>query len=205
MRYGGNTACVEVRTKSDSVIILDAGTGIRRLGATLGDDGRIDILLSHLHTDHIQGLGFFGPLYQKDREVHIWGPRSAGLDLRARLGRYLSAPLFPVHLRELPCRLTLHDAPLDGFEIDGVRVATDLVLHPGPTLGYRITESQTSLAYMSDHEPALGNARLPDDAAWMSGYGLARGADLLIHDSQYTDAEYDTHVGWGHSSLSQAM
>jgi len=205
VRYGGNTSCVEVRTASGSVIILDAGTGIRRLGATLAEGGRVDILLSHLHTDHIQGLGFFAPLYETDREVHIWGPRSAGMDLRARLTRYLSAPLFPVNLRELPSRLVLHDAPLGEFEVGGLRIRTDLVLHPGPTLGYRVSEVGATLVYLSDHEPALGYARLPDAAAWTSGYALAQGADLLIHDSQYTDEEYESHAGWGHSSMSQAI
>jgi len=163
--------------------------------------GRIDILLSHLHTDHIQGLGFFPPLFERSREVHIWGPRSAGSDLRERLTRYLSAPLFPVHLRELPSRLTLHDAPLDGFEIEGIRVMADLVLHPGLTVGYRLSENGVTLTYLSDHEPALGRMTLPHSSTWTSGYALAEGSDVLIHDSQYTDAEYESHRGWGHSSI----
>jgi phosphoribosyl 1,2-cyclic phosphodiesterase len=194
-----------VRTADDSVIIVDAGTGIRRLGATLNDAGRIDVLLSHLHTDHIQGLGFFGPLFEKDREVHIWGPRSAGKDLRARLARYLSEPLFPVHLRELPSHLVLHDVPFEEFAIQGVRIQADLIVHPGPTVGYRISEGGSTLVYLSDHEPVLGDARLPAEASWTSGFALAAGADVLIHDAQYTDAEYQPRVGWGHSSISQAI
>jgi phosphoribosyl 1,2-cyclic phosphodiesterase len=205
VRYGGNTACVEVLTRRGSTIILDAGTGIRRLGANLDGSGRVDILLTHLHADHIQGLGFFRPLFQAEREVHIWGPRSAGEDLKARLSRYLSTPLFPVHLRELPSRLTLHDAPVGGAEIGGVRVVADLVLHPGLTVGYRLTEEGTALAYLSDHEPALGGDSLPASASWLSGYSLAERADLLIHDSQYTDAEYAPRRGWGHSSISHCL
>jgi len=204
VRYGGNTACVEVRSRDGAVLILDAGTGIRRLGATLDGTRRIDILLSHLHADHIQGLGFFAPLFQAERDVHIWGPASTTLALRQRLTRYLSAPLFPVHLRELPSRISLHDAPIGEFEIEGVRVVTDLILHPGPTLGYRLSEGDVTIAYLSDHEPALGG-ELPASDAWTSGSRLARGADLLIHDSQFTDAEYAARIGWGHSALSQAL
>jgi phosphoribosyl 1,2-cyclic phosphodiesterase len=175
------------------------------LGATLEGDGRIDILLSHLHADHIQGLGFFAPLFESEREVHIWGPRSATMDLRSRLARYLSAPLFPVHLRELPSRLSLHDAPLGTFETQGIRIEAGLILHPGPTLGYRLSEENETLVYMSDHEPALGESRLPGRKEWTSGMALAAGADLLIHDSQYTNEEYLEHVGWGHSSIDHAI
>ena len=204
MRYGGNTACVEVRTKAGATLILDAGTGIRRLGARLGGDERIDVLLSHLHTDHIQGLGFFRPLFQVGREVHIWGPGSAEKDLRTSLTRYLSMPLFPVHLRELPSQLILHEAPLDGVEIGGTVVTASPIIHPGPTVGYRIREGDRTLTYMSDHEPVLGRDTLPESSTWTSGYAIAQGADILVHDSQYTDDEYMTHRGWGHSSISQA-
>jgi phosphoribosyl 1,2-cyclic phosphodiesterase len=203
--YGGNTACVEVKSRDGNVLVLDAGTGIRRLGATLDGQGRIDILLSHLHADHIQGLGFFAPLFEVGREIHIWGPRSSTMDLRARLARYLSAPLFPVHLRELQSRLTLHDVPLESFEIQGVRIDPALIIHPGPTLAYRLSEGGEALVYMSDHEPALGSTGLPESAAWTSGLGLAAGCNLLIHDSQYTNDEYRDHVGWGHSSIGQAI
>jgi phosphoribosyl 1,2-cyclic phosphodiesterase len=204
--YGGNTSCVEVRTESGATLIFDAGTGIRRLGTTLmDDDNRIDILLSHLHVDHIQGLGFFGPLFQPDREIHIWGPASTTLDLRARLARYLSPPLFPVPLRDLPCRLFLHDTPLEPFELDGAVARASLVCHPGFSVGYRLDEGPFSMTYIPDHEPALGARRFPGSPDWLSGYPLAAGSHLLIHDSQYTDEEYPVHVGWGHSTLNQAL
>jgi len=188
------------------LLVLDAGTGIRRFGASMGPDGgRVDVLLSHLHMDHIQGLGFFGPLDQPGREVHIWGPPSTTLDLRARVSRYLSPPLFPVRLKELPCNLTLHDVPLDGFEIGGLRVEAALVCHPGPTVGYRISENDTSIAYIPDHEPALGARRFPYESDWTSGFDLAAGVDLLIHDSQYSEEEYPRRVGWGHSAIPHAL
>ncbi len=206
IRYGGNTSCVEVRGDDGTLVVLDAGTGIRRLGAAIGPEvPRIDLLLTHLHMDHIQGLGFFEPLNRPGQEVHIWGPPSTTMALRARLARYLSPPLFPVRLRDLPCRLTFHDVPLGCFEIGGLQIAAALVLHPGPTVGYRITENGASLAYLPDHEPALGVDHFPGEPEWTSGFELAIGVDLLIHDAQYTPAEYLTHVGWGHSALPQAI
>ncbi len=206
VRYGGNTSCVEVKGADDTLLVLDAGTGIRRLGAKL-DPGisRVDVLLTHLHMDHIEGLMFFDPLYQPGLEVHIWGPASATLDLRERLARYLSPPLSPVRLRDLPCRPTLHDVPFGTFDIGGLTITADLVCHPGPTVGYRITEDATSMAYLPDHEPALGVRSFPGQPDWTSGFSVAAGVNLLIHDAQYSDAEYKEHVGWGHSSISQAL
>lgn len=206
IRYGGNTSCVEVRTRDNALLVLDAGTGIQRLGAReRGGTGRIDLFLTHLHMDHIQGLGFFEPLYQPGREIHIWGPPSPTLDLRGRLARYLSPPLFPVGLRDLPCRLALHNVPPERFEVAGLDIKADLICHPGPTVGYRISEGSRSMAYLPDHEPALGMRDFPGPAEWTSGFDLAAGADLLIHDAQYTVEEYDGRIGWGHSAMPDAL
>ena len=206
VRYGGNTACVQVEGADGTLLILDAGTGIRPLSATLGPETRrVDLLLSHLHMDHIQGLGFFAPLYEPGQEIHIWGPPSTVRDLRARLSGYLSPPLFPVRVRDLPCRLTLHDVVRGSLEIDGFEVTADLVCHPGPTVGYRITQNRSSIAYLPDHEPALGSRHFPQEPEWTSGFDLASSVDLLIHDAQYSASEYEEHVGWGHSSIQHAL
>jgi len=205
-RYGGNTSCVLVRGEDGSALVLDAGTGIRAAGGDLPRDlRRVDILLTHLHMDHIQGLGFFGPLYNPAVEVHIWGPVSATATLDARLSRYLSPPLFPVLLRDLPCRLSLHHVPDGEIEIGPFRVVAQNVCHPGPTVGYRLAEGGAVLTYISDHEPALGAPHFPAEPEWTSGWELAREADLLVHDAQYTREEYPSHVGWGHSSLHDAV
>jgi phosphoribosyl 1,2-cyclic phosphodiesterase len=207
-RYGGNTSCVGVTGREGTVLVLDAGTGIRRMAATIGESvRRVDILLTHLHMDHIQGLGFFAPLYRPDMEVHIWGPGSATQRLPARLRRYLSPPLFPVNLSELPCKLTIHDVLSAEVDIGEFRVCSALVCHPGPTVGYRITSPEGKvLAYLPDHEPALAALRFPClPRQWTSGGTLAAQADLLVHDSQYSDSEYPGHCGWGHSSLAQAL
>jgi len=202
-RYGGNTSCVEVKGRDGSVVVLDAGSGIRRLGAAIGPEvPRVDLLLSHLHLDHIEGLGFFAPLFRRGLEVHIWGPASTTLDLRARLSRILSPPIFPVRLRDLPCQLELHDVTgVDRFEIGALEVHAALVCHPGPTVGFRINEGRASLAYLPDHEPWLGSVDFPRNPDWTSGFDLAADTDLLIHDSQYSHEEYGARVGWGHSAL----
>ena len=207
IRYGGNTPCVEVRSEDGTVLVLDAGTGIRRLGDAIVEEiERVDVLLTHLHMDHILGLGFFEPFFRPNIDVHLWGPSSHQLDLHARLSRYLSPPLFPVRLRDLPCQLTLHDVVSIGkFEIGPFTIQADLVCHPGPTVGYRIEENGASFVYLPDHEPALGADDFPGDPDYVSGLGLARDADLLIHDTMYTTEEYPRYVGWGHSSLDDAL
>ncbi len=204
-RYGGNTSCVEVRGRRGTVLVLDAGTGIRPLGATIeAGVGSVHVLLTHLHMDHIQGLGFFKPLFDPAIETHLWGPATATDDLRRRLVRYLSPPLFPVHLRDLP-RCVLHDVPPGPFDVGEFRVVAERVCHPGHTVGYRIADDRGTLAFLCDHEPALGAATFPSRAEWTSGFALAANVDLLIHDAQYATGEYASHVGWGHSAVEHAV
>ena len=206
LRYGGNTSCVQITGDEGSVLILDAGTGIRNLSHALPQTlRRVDVLLTHLHMDHIQGLGFFSALYNPEMEVHIWGPASTTMSLRARLVKYLSPPFFPVSLRDLPCKLRIHDSGHIDEDLMEFRVNTMQICHPGPTVGYRIKDSSGTLAYMPDHEPVLGAARFLPERDWISGMSVASGVDTLIHDSQYTDEEYKERIGWGHSSMKQAI
>lgn len=205
-RYGGNTSCVSVEGSQGSLLVLDAGTGIRRLTAAVPQSTkRVDILLTHLHLDHIQGLGFFGPLLRPDCEVHIWGPASATLTLRERLSRYLSPPLFPVYIRDMPAYVQLHEVAGETFQIGEFKITSGLVGHLDPTLGYRLESAGKTVTYLPDHEPALGTDGFTVGREWTSGYALAEGADLLIHDAQYTPDEYNERVGWGHSSIPQAF
>ncbi len=205
-RYGGNTSCVQVTGSDGTELVLDAGTGVRLLGPALPRSlRRLDVLITHLHMDHILGLGFFGPLRVPGLSVHIWGPASATQSLAARLTRYLSPPLFPVRLRDLEANIDLHEVPCGDFSIGEFRVSADLVCHPDPTVGYRIGSPGGTVAYLPDHEPALGARRFPIAAEWTSGHGLARGVDVLIHDTQYTEEEYAQRVGWGHSSVPQTF
>jgi phosphoribosyl 1,2-cyclic phosphodiesterase len=204
-RYGGNTSCVQVTLASGDELIIDAGTGIRSLGLEFGSIERIHILLTHLHLDHIQGLMFFSPCFRSNAEITIWGPASLEASLEDRVARYISAPLSPVEVRELPCSVSFRDTPPIEWDLGGARIRSEAVTHRGPTLGYRITEGDQTLCYISDHEPALGTPLDSLEPEWISGFDLARDADLLIHDCQYTDEEYPERVGWGHSGLSDAL
>ena len=204
--FGGNTSCVQVTTDGGDEVILDAGTGIRALGHAISRESkRLHVLLTHLHLDHIQGLMFFAPFFDPETELTVWGPPSSGEALRTRLARYISNPLSPIEIRDLPAKVTFADAPAEPWSIDGVEVEAALVAHRGPTLGYRVTENGTSLCYLPDHEPALGQNLETSPPGWISGHVLARDASLLIHDGQYDDAEYDEHHGWGHSAVPDAL
>lgn len=204
--FGGNTSCVQVTTDGGRELVLDAGTGIRELGRVLaGRCRQVDVLLTHLHLDHIRGLLFFAPFFDPQAEITVWGPPAAESRLRDRLARYLSSPLSPVEIRDLPAQVAFRDAPAGSWELAGVRVRATLVAHRGPTLGYRLQEGDASLCYLPDHEPGLGQDLTDSAPAWISGHGLAHGVSLLIHDGQYTDQEYGRHRGWGHSRLSDAL
>ncbi|HEX9890813.1 MAG TPA: MBL fold metallo-hydrolase [Actinomycetota bacterium] len=206
VRYGGNTSCVEVRLSDGTLVILDAGTGIRPLGISLGEvkGSTIHIFLSHLHLDHLQGLPFFGPLWDPDVDLHVWGPPSPTRTLEQNVARYLSPPLFPVHLEELPSKPIFHDARGD-LGIGPALIRARPVSHQGPTVGFRIEDGGRSLAYLPDHEPALGIDLASVEPAWISGHSVAEGADVLFHDAQYTDQEYPSRIGWGHSSVTHAV
>ena len=205
-RFGGNTSCVQVTASDGSEFVLDAGTGIRELGGAMAGVRReFHILLTHLHLDHIQGLMFFAPFFDPEAEITVWGPPAAGRELRKRLARYISNPLSPIEIGELPARVTFRDVPSEPWQIGGVELRASLVSHRGPTLGYRLSENGTSLCYLPDHEPALGQDLAHAKPGWISGYGLARDASLLIHDGQYAEDEYPAHRGWGHSSLPDAL
>jgi phosphoribosyl 1,2-cyclic phosphodiesterase len=206
MHYGGNTSCIELTLSDGSTLILDAGTGIRNLGLSLPRSAqKINILLTHLHLDHIQGLMFFAPAFWPESEITIWGPASPEASLQDRVARYISAPLAPVEVRELPSQVSFREAEAVQWEVGPALVSAQAVTHRGPTLGYRIEDAGTTLCYIPDHEPGLGApiAELEDD--WISGFELAAGAELLIHDCQYTDEEYTRHLGWGHCPISDAL
>jgi Beta-lactamase superfamily domain len=148
---------------------------------------------------------FFAPCFRSGSEITIWGPASPEANLESRIARYISAPLSPVEVRELPCDVSFLDTPASEWELGPATIRAEAVTHRGPTLGYRITDGAQTLCYIPDHEPALGAPLEGLEPEWISGYDLARDADLLIHDCQYTDAEYPAHVGWGHSSLTHAL
>jgi ribonuclease BN (tRNA processing enzyme) len=203
--YGGNTSCVEIEFADGTTLILDAGSGIRELGQRIAerDPGLLYICLTHLHLDHVEGLGFFEPLWTPGWKLHFWGPPSATTTLQDRVARYLSPPLFPVGLAEAPAEVVFEDVPREPWRLGSAVIEAEAVEHRGPTVGYRIDDEGRVLVYLPDHEPYL-TAALDDERKWVSGWALAAGADLLLHDSQYTEEEYAQRLGWGHSSVNQA-
>ncbi len=206
VRYGGNTSCVAVIGSAFTPLILDAGSGIRLATQLVPPETRqFHILLTHLHMDHVVGLPFFPPLLTPGLEVHIWGPASTTLTLEKRIHRYLSPPLFPLRLGEVLSTLHFHELPIEPVEIGEFRIKAEMILHPNPTVGYRIQDNGVTVTYLPDHEPALGVVHYPHSGEWTSGYALADGSDLLIHDSQFTSEEYNERFGYGHSSMKQAL
>ena len=178
LEYGGNTTCLEVELDDGTVLVVDAGTGIRALGTDLAGRPRqpLHLLLTHLHLDHIEGLGFFAPLWRAGQELHIWGPPSP-----VRSARRAAPPLpLAAAVPDQPatrCRASVicHDLPAEQFELGSAHVTALPVIHRGPTVGFRFEENGCSLAFIPDHEPYLGvepGEALPD---WLSGYALAEG------------------------------
>ena len=206
MVCGGNTSCVELSLDDGTVIVLDAGTGIRDLGDDLVERGvrRIHLLLTHLHLDHVEGLRFFGPMWDKNVVLDVWGPPSTVVSLEDSIARTFSPPLFPIDLGVVPAQVAFHDAPRQPWKVESALVTAALVIHPGPTLGYRIEADGSCIAYLPDHEPALtGIEKRSSD--WISGASIAEGADVLLHDAQYFEDEYAQRIGWGHSSVTDTI
>ena len=223
VRYGGNTTCVEVRAEGQ-IIVLDAGSGIRPLGLALEKEFgerpiNLTLLITHSHWDHIQGLPFFLPAYQRKNQVRVLGYEGARAGLGAILAGQMETPFFPITLSEVPGNITIEELHEMEFGIGNVRVQAKFLNHPGICVGYRLFTSTGSLAFLPDNEPyellKLQQAKrdgISSDEA--RKYAVAErqklvdflsGADLLLIDAQYTDGEYDQHVGWGHGSLSSVV
>jgi phosphoribosyl 1,2-cyclic phosphodiesterase len=207
VRCGGNTSCIEISLDDGSVFVLDAGTGIRELGLELVERQvrHVHLLLTHLHLDHLEGLRFFAPLFDARATIDLWGPRSPVLGLEERIRRSFSPPLFPIDLHDTPAKVEFHDVPNVPWTIGAAQLRASLVVHPGPTVGYRFDADGASVAYLPDHEPALAGRFDDRGRDWISGGSIAEGVDLLLHDAQYFDEEYDDKLGWGHTSVSGAV
>ena len=210
-RYGGNTPCVAVEADRGGLVILDAGTGIRALGLKLVErqNGAVsaEILLSHAHWDHIQGLPHFKPFFAPGNSVRIWGPRQGTTSLEAILRQQMDPAVFPVPLDALSAKLTVQQVESGEFTVGAFQVSTIRLRHPGTTLGYRLTPTAggPSMAYVTDNELGTGGS-YRTSANWRAEFiAFLEGAELLIHDAMYTPAELETHRGWGHSTYEEAV
>jgi len=202
-RYGGNTSSVEVRC-AGHIILLDAGTGIRALGAKLAEEAPLeaDLLFTHSHFDHVCGLPFFKPFFQPENRFRLWaGHLRPPATLHRMLREFMVAPLFPVPPEVFRAAMEYRDfAPGSTLELaPGITVKTAALNHPDGATGYRIEHGGKSLSYITDTEHVPGS---PD----RSVLALMAGADVAIYDSMYTDEEYEqSYVGWGHSTWQEAV
>jgi len=228
-RYGGNTSCVEVRPKGADPIIIDAGTGIRRLGKSLMEEafrdgkGKATILISHTHWDHVQGLPFFSPLYRAGNQVHIFA-RQRDTHLQAVFSQQHDLPYFPVPLSSMHADMQFHEL-IEGarFDIGRAHVTCARLNHPYVAIAYRVECDRAAVVYCSDTAPftdmVLGRDFVPTSdvptlppsaiselASMRAGVvALARNADLLIYDTQFTPEEYESRPHWGHSRPDDAI
>jgi phosphoribosyl 1,2-cyclic phosphodiesterase len=210
-RYGGNTACISLDGRPGRLVILDAGSGLRPLGHELMQrrNGPLtaDILLSHTHWDHIQGLPFFKPLSSTGTAVCIYGAAQEGVPLKEILGRQMDPMVFPVPLNALAAALTVVEIEEGDFEIDDFRICAFRLRHPGTTLGYRLAPvaGGREVAYVTDNELGSGGSyEVPKD--WHERMvGFVRGVDTIIHDAMYSDQIIQARAGWGHSTPRQAV
>ena len=201
VRYGGNTPCV-VLEHDGARIVLDAGSGIRGVGQELIAEagGTVDILLSHVHWDHIQGLPFFAPLYSDSWEVRVYGPSPETTTLASALELQMAPPYFPLHFAAVARRLQVTEITEEPRRVGHFQVTSVLLRHPGRTFGYKVRPSAGGpcVSYMTDNE--LGP---PEE--WGPLVEFLRGTDVLVHDAMFTQPEADARVGWGHSSLERAV
>jgi len=210
-RYGGNTPCVAVEGAGGRLVILDAGTGIRALGRKLvaEQNGSVqaEILLSHAHWDHIQGLPYFKPFFAPGNAVRIWGSRQGDVSLDEILRQQMHPAVFPVPLDALSAKLSVEHVEGAEFSIGEFSVRPMKLRHPGTTLGYRLTPvaGGPSMAYVTDNELGSGGS-YDTPASWRKNFvEFLRGVELLIHDAMYTPEELDSHRGWGHSTFEEAV
>ena len=212
LRYGGNTACVEVRSAAGTLVVVDCGTGAHDLGRALmaGAVGPVTghMLISHMHWDHIQGLPFFAPLFVPGNEWSIYGPHGLGQSLRETLAGQMRYTYFPITLDQFGAAVRYHDLVEGVFKIGDINVRSQYLHHPALTLGYRLEADGVAIVYASDHEQYT--RRLALEAGEPTGQDrhhadFLADADLVIHDAQYTAEEYPQKIGWGHSTVEYAV
>ena len=213
VRFGGNTSCVSVRSDSGTLVLLDIGTGAAPLGREMlaqGQPLRGHILISHTHWDHIQGLPFFAPLFVPGAQWDIYAPRGLGSAVRETLAAQMQHDYFPVDLDQLGANIAYHDLVEGDLMLGDIAVSAHYLNHPALTLGYRLTADGATVVYSCDHEPHDRDLAHGHDHGEITGpdarhVTFLSGADLVIHDAQYTAAEYADKVGWGHSTVDYAV
>ena len=202
--YGGDTPCIEVRTGDDDIVIVDAGSGIRRLGNRLIAEDRhaYTMIFTHAHWDHIMGFPFFKPIYSPETRIALFGCPFAQESMKAIISRIMTPPNFPVDFNEITADLRYQDACLDTFSIGSMTIIPIPISHPNQGMGYRFEEDGKSFVFLTDNELTY---RHPGGLAYEEYRAFAQGADLLIHDAEYLPEEYRLTRSWGHSVYTDAL
>ena len=208
-RYGGNTSCVTLEFPKDQFFIFDAGTGIKALSDWLIQRRRTrfdaKMFISHPHWDHINALPFFAPLYIPGNEFEICGASHGDVTMRQLISAQMEGIYFPITIKEFGSRVFFRDLKEETIVIDGIRVSTKLLNHPGYCLGYRVDYNGRSICYITDNELYLRDSQFHNPHYERRLVQFIEGTDILITDSTYTDAEYTSKMGWGHSCISQVV
>ncbi len=204
IKYGGDTTCIEIRTADNKIIIIDAGSGIRSLGNKLCKENfsEINLILTHAHWDHVMGFPFFKPIYSSKTFVNIYGCGFAQTSIMGIVSKTMSSPSFPVDFSDLSAKFADYAACKRNFNIGSVEIERIYLNHPNHGLGYRFNEDGKSFVFLTDNE--LGHKH-PGGMDYNDYIDFSKGADLFVHDSEYTDEEYKLRTGWGHSSYSDAL
>ena len=202
--YGGDTTCMEIRTREDDIIVVDAGSGIRRLGSLLVQENRdqISMVFTHAHWDHILGFPFFKPAYRKGTAIQMFGCPQAQESIQDMISRTMEAPYFPVNFQDLKADFSYHEACETSFPIKTVTLTPIPLSHPNQGFGYRFTENGKSFVFLTDNE--LGYQH-PGGLTFEDYVQFSRGADFLIHDAEFTPEEYRHTRTWGHSVYTEAL
>ncbi len=204
VKYGGDTTCIEVRSNSGDIVIIDAGSGIRKLGIKLLAAGEraYTMLFTHAHWDHLLGFPFFKPIYLPGTKITMYGCPFAQQSIKEIISKSMAAPYFPVDFHQLQAEIAFSGVCNDAFEVGTLRITPIRLSHPNQGLGYKFTEAGKSFVFLTDNE--LTHVH-PGGCAYEEYLRFCEGADLLVHDAEYTEAQYASTKGWGHSVYTDAL
>lgn len=204
LRYGGDTPCIEIRTAEDRIVIIDAGSGIRRLGNRLVAEKRSQytMIFTHAHWDHIMGFPFFKPIYRSGTRISLFGCPFAQTSIRKMISHIMAPPNFPVGFEEIRASIQYHRKCRETLQFGGLNVTSIPISHPNQGLGYRLEEDGKSFVFLTDNELTY---RHPGGMAYEDYRAFANGADLLIHDAEYRPQDYRMTRTWGHSVYTDAV